>query len=40
MTASAYVGGPVVVDVAVVQRDCATADEDATSALPNKEARQ
>ena len=36
MTASAYVG-LVVVDVAVVQCDCAAADVDATSILPHKE---
>ena len=39
MKVSAYCG-LVVVDVAIVERDCATSDEDATSALPNNEARQ
>ena len=29
--------GSVGVDIAVVERDCATIDEDATSILPNKE---
>ena len=35
MKASAY-SGPVAVDVAVVEHDCATPDSDTTSALPNK----
>ena len=34
MKASAYIGGLVVVDGATVQCDCARADVDATSRLP------
>ena len=39
MMASAYVG-LVVVDIATVERDCASVDVDATSGLPNNKARQ
>ena len=40
MKASAYVGGLVVVDVAVSERHSATANIDATSVLPNNKACQ
>ena len=33
-------GSSVRVDIAVVEHDCAAVDEDATSILPNKKARQ
>ena len=39
MKASAH-RGLVVVDIAAVERDCAAADVDATSILPNNKARQ
>ena len=39
MKASAH-RGLVVVDIAAVERDCATIDDDATSILPNNKARQ
>ena len=39
MMASAY-AGLVVVDIATVERDCASVDVDATSGLPNNKARQ
>ena len=37
--ASTHIGS-VGVDIAVVQRDCAAVDVDATSPLPNNKARQ
>jgi hypothetical protein len=37
--ASTHAGG-IGVDIAVVERDCAAVDVDATSVLPNNKARQ